>query len=80
MYLPQSYCDQFFMLGSKYQQSAITPAAVLEVSSTLAQEISESLLLDHPITPLQFLANDVASSDTEKSEGSEESEESEESD
>ena len=68
MYLPQNYCDQFFNLGSKYQQSAITPAAVLEVSSALAQEISESLLLDHPITPLQFLANDNASSDTQEPE------------
>ena len=68
VYLPQNYCDQFFNLGSKYQQSAITPAAVLEVSSALAQEISESLLLDHPITPLQFLANDIASSNTQESE------------
>ena len=68
VYLPQNYCDQFFNLGSKYQQSAITPAAVLEVSSALAQEISESLLLDHPITPLQFLANDNASSDTQEPE------------
>ncbi len=68
VYLPQNYCDQFFTLGSKYQQSAITPAAVLEVSSTLAQEISESLLLDHPITPLQFLANDNANSDNQESE------------
>ena len=65
VYLPQSYCDQYFSLGSKYQQSAITPAAVLEVSSTLAQEISESLMLDHPIAPLQFLANDNASADTQ---------------
>jgi hypothetical protein len=38
---------------------------VLEVSSTLAQEISESLMLDHPIAPLQFLANDNASADTQ---------------
>ena len=79
VYLPQNYCDQFFMLGSKYQQSAITPAAVLEISYTLAQEISESLLLDHPITPLRFLANDLASSNTDESEESEESERSEES-
>ena len=67
VYLPQNYCDQYFSLGSKYQQGAITPAAVLEVSSTLAQEISESLVLDHPITPLQFLANDNASADTQDS-------------
>ncbi len=58
VYLPQSYCDQFFALGSKYQQSIITPAAVLEISETLAQEITEALMLDHPLTPLQFLAGD----------------------
>lgn len=67
VYLPQNYCDQYFTLGSKYQQSAITPAAVLEISSTLAQEISESLMLDHLIVPLQFLANDSASADTQDS-------------
>ena len=68
VYLPQSYCDQYFALGSKYQQSAITPAAVLEVSFTLAQEISESLMLDHVITPLQFLADDNTSSGIQESE------------
>lgn len=58
VYLPQSYCDQFFALGSKYQQSVITPAAVLEITETLSKEIAEALLLDHPLTPLQFLAGD----------------------
>ena len=72
VYLPQNYSDQFFELGSKYQQSAITPAAVLELSSTLAQEISESLMLDHPIVPLQFLANDNASEDSPDSAESDE--------
>ncbi len=64
VYLPQSYCDQYFTLGSKYQQSIITPASVFEVSDTLAHEISEALSLDHQITPLQFLNNATGSDDT----------------
>ena len=63
VYLPQSYCDQYFTLGSKYQQSIITPATVFEISDTLAREISEALMLDHPITALQFLNDATASSD-----------------
>lgn len=62
VYLPQSYSDQYFTLGSKYQQSLITPAAVLEVSATLAQEISETLALDHPLMPLSFLTVDTGDS------------------
>lgn len=69
VYLPQNYCDQFFALGSKFQQSIITPAALLEITKTLSQEISEALMLDHPLTPLQFLAGDsdeeAASDDAE---------------
>jgi hypothetical protein len=64
VYLPQSYCDQYFTLGSKYQQSIITPASVFEVSDTLAHEISEALSLDHQITPLQFLNKATGSDDT----------------
>ncbi len=65
VYLPQNYADQFFALGSKFQQSIITPAAVLELTESLSREIAEALLLDHPLTPLQFLAGD---SDSDKSE------------
>ena len=65
VYLPQSYCDQYFTLGSKYQQSIITPATVFEVSDTLAHEISEALSLDHQITPLQFLNTTKGSDDEE---------------
>ena len=67
VYLPQSYCDQYFILGSKYQQSIITPATVFEISDTLAHEISEALMLDHQITPLQFL-NDAYDSGDGKAE------------
>jgi hypothetical protein len=67
VYLPQSYCDQYFTLGSKYQQSIITPATVFEISDTLAHEISEALMLDHPITALQFL-NDATDSSDDKAE------------
>ena len=68
VYLPQSYCDQYFALGSKYQQSIITPATVFEVSDTLAHEISEALSLDHQITPLQFLNTTTSSGDEEPDE------------
>lgn len=68
VYLPQSYCDQFFALGSKYQQSIITPAAVMEITETLSKEIAEALLLDHPLTPLQFLAGDTEETSSEESE------------
>ena len=71
-YLPKEYCDQYFALGSKYQQSLITPAAVLEISQTLAQEISEALSLDHPLMPLQFL--DGAGSDSEAASADDEAE------
>ena len=72
VYLPQEYCDQYFALGSKYQQSLITPAAVLEISQTLAQEISEALSLDHPLMPLQFL--DGAGSGSEEASADDEAE------
>jgi len=71
VYLPQSYCDQFFALGSKYQQSVITPAAVLEITETLSKEIAEALFLDHPLTTLQFLAGDEDESPSQESEESE---------
>jgi len=68
VYLPQSYCDQYFSLGSKYQQSIITPSRVFEISDTLALEISEALMLDHHIAPLQFLNNSSSSDDAEAEE------------
>jgi hypothetical protein len=71
VYLPQSYCDQFFILGSKYQQSIITPAAVIEISETLTKEIAEALLLDHPLTPLQFLTGDSDESPPQDAEDAE---------
>jgi hypothetical protein len=68
VYLPQSYCDQYFVLGSRYQQSIISPASVFEISDTLALEISDALMLDHQITPLQFLKNTTSSVDEESDE------------
>ena len=57
-----------FSLGSKYQQSIITPSRVFEISDTLALEISEALMLDHHITPLQFLNNSSSPDDPEAEE------------
>ena len=61
---PSELLRSVFSLGSKYQQSIITPSRVFEISDTLALEISEALLLDHQITPLQFL-NNTSGDDTE---------------
>lgn len=76
VYLPQSYCDQFFALGSKYQQSLITPASVMEIADTLARELSDSLMLDHALAPLQFLAgsSEDAKVDEPDSQGDEQAE------
>ena len=40
----------------------------MEITETLSKEIAEALLLDHPLTPLQFLAGDTEESSSEESE------------
>lgn len=65
VYLPQSYTNQIFTLGSKYQQELIAKDRAIELATLIADEITTSLDLDHPITPLQFLINDEEESNAE---------------
>ena len=58
VYLPQSYTNQIFALGSKYQQDIMNKERVIELATGIANEITEMLELDHPISPLQFLFGD----------------------
>ena len=58
VYLPQSYTNQIFALGSKYQQDMVTKDRAIELTTTIADEITASLELDHPIRPLEFLVNE----------------------
>ena len=58
VYLPQSYTNQIFALGSKYQQELVTKDRAIELATTITDEITSNLELDHPIRPLQFLVSD----------------------
>ena len=58
VYLPQSYTNQIFALGSKYQQELVTKDRAIELATIITDEITTNLELDHPIRPLQFLVND----------------------
>ena len=58
VYLPQSYTNQLFALGSKYQQELVTKERAIELATTITDEITANLELDHPIRPLQFLVNE----------------------
>ena len=58
VYLPQSYTNQIFALGSKYQQELVTKDRAIELATIITDEITTNLELDHPIRPLQFLVSD----------------------
>ena len=58
VYLPQSYTNQIFALGSKYQQELVTKDRAIELATIITDEITSNLELDHPIRPLQFLVSD----------------------
>ena len=58
VYLPQNYTNQIFALGSKYQQELVTKDRAIELATTITDEITSNLELDHPIIPLQFLVSD----------------------
>ena len=58
VYLPQSYTNQIFALGSKYQQEMVTKDRAIELATIITDEITTNLELDHPIRPLQFLVSD----------------------
>jgi hypothetical protein len=69
VYLPQSYTNQIFALGSKYQQDIVSKDRALEIAASIADEITQTLELDHPINPLQFLVSDEEEEAVEDLEG-----------
>ena len=69
VYLPQSYTNQIFALGSKYQQDIVSKDRALEIAALIADEITQTLELDHPINPLQFLVSDEEEEAVEDLEG-----------
>ena len=64
VYLPQHYTNQFFSMGSRYQQNSLTRNRAVQLATHLATELSEELALDHPISPLEFLVNEVLEDQT----------------
>ena len=58
VYLAQSYTNKICAWGSKYQQERVTRDRAIELATTITDEITSNLELDHPIRPLQFLVSD----------------------
>jgi len=80
VYIPQQVTNQIFNLGCKYQLELITKSQAVEVGQSIADELTTTLELDHPIEALMFLAepktviSDGASETEATSDGSEDSE------
>ena len=70
VYIPQQITNKIFNLGSKYQLELITKSQALEVGQSIADELTTTLELDHPIEALAFLgeSSTVISSDDTDSE------------
>ena len=68
--------NKIFDLGSKYQLELITKGQALEVAQSLADELTSTLDLDHPIEPLAFLAESNATLTVSEDQLSEEVQES----
>ena len=56
VYIPQQLTNKIFALGSKYQMEMITKSQAVEVGQYIADELSDTLELDHPILALAFLS------------------------
>ena len=76
VYIPQQMTNKIFDLGSKYQLELITKGQALEVAQSLADELTSTLDLDHPIEPLTFLAESSATLTVSEDQLSEEVQES----
>ena len=80
VYIPQQTTNKVFDLGSKYQLELITKSQAIEVGQSIADELTTTLELDHPIEALTFLAgpktvtSDGASNIEATGDGSEDSE------
>ena len=55
VYIPQQITNQIFDLGSKYQMELVTKGQALEVGQSIADNLTDTLELDHPIEALAFL-------------------------
>ncbi|MAI42672.1 MAG: hypothetical protein ACJ0Q6_03415 [Candidatus Azotimanducaceae bacterium] len=66
VYLPPKYTNYFFELGSRYQSAQLTINQVLELADKTSLEISESLDLQNPIHPLNFLRSDAEEENEEE--------------
>ena len=55
VYIPQQVTNQIFDLGSKYQLELITKGQAIEVAQSIADQLTSTLELDHPIEALAFL-------------------------
>ena len=60
VYIPQQVTNQIFDLGSKYQLELVTKGQALEVGQSIADDLTNTLELDHPIEALAFLAESNA--------------------
>ncbi len=60
VYIPQQISNKIFNLGSKYQLEMVTKSQAIEVGQSIADELTTTLELDHPIDALAFLAEPTA--------------------
>ena len=60
--------DRIFDLGSKYQLELITKGQAIEVAQSIADQLTSTLELDHPIEPLAFLAESSSTLATKEQE------------
>ena len=80
VYIPQQVTNKIFNLGSKYQLEMITKGQAIEVGQSIADELADTLELDHPIEALGFLFESKTIADTNEEDTELEQNDSEESD
>ena len=73
VYIPQQITNRIFELGSKYQLELVTKGQALEVGQSIADDLTNTLELDHPIEALAFLAEPKTTLSKEESEVASES-------
>ena len=63
VYLPDKITNEIFELGCKYQSGVTSKMQTMEVAESIASQITESLDLEHRITPLAFLSEEELEED-----------------
>ncbi len=63
VYLPEKINNEIFELGCKYQSGVISKMQTMEVAESIASQITQSLDLEHKITPLAFLSEEELEED-----------------